>query len=57
LQQLMTFFRVAGQQSGRGGDGRQQVSMPLNPVFKKDFAARGQNRTGKIEEEANFAPF
>jgi methyl-accepting chemotaxis protein len=57
LQQLMTFFRVAGEQSGRGSDGRKQVSMALNPVFKKDFTSRGQNRTGKVEEEANFAPF
>jgi len=60
LQQLMTFFRVAGEQSTRrGGDGQQRVVMPVNPVFKSGFAKPGHARqtNGKSEEEANFAPF
>jgi methyl-accepting chemotaxis protein len=60
LQQLMTFFRVAGEQPAkRGGDGRQHMVMPLNPMFKSDFAQRGHSQPakGKAEEEANFAPF
>jgi methyl-accepting chemotaxis protein len=60
LQQLMTFFRVAGEQpANRGSDGKQRVSMPLNPVFRSDFAQRRQSQpaNGKATEEANFAPF
>jgi methyl-accepting chemotaxis protein len=60
LQQLMTFFRVAGEQpSNRGGDGKQRVVMPLNPSFRSDFAQRSQSKpaNGKAAEEANFAPF
>jgi methyl-accepting chemotaxis protein len=60
LQQLMTFFRVAGEQpANRGGDGRQRVVMPLNPAFRSDFAQRSQSKpaNGKTAEEANFAPF
>ena len=58
LQQLMTFFRVAGEQhSNRGGDGKQRVVMPLNPAFRSDFAPRSKRVSGKVEEEANFAPF
>jgi hypothetical protein len=56
----MTFFRVAGEQPAkRGGDGKQRVVMPLNPMFKSDFAQRshGQHDNGKTAEEANFAPF
>src|SRR6202451_206233 len=58
LQQLMTFFRVAGEQPAkRGGDGKQRVVMPLNPMFKSDFARRSHNQqdNGKTAEEANFA--
>jgi len=59
LQQLMTFFRVAGEQhANRSGDGKQRVVMPLNPAFRSDFAPRGKRPvSGKVEEEANFAPF
>jgi methyl-accepting chemotaxis protein len=60
LQQLMTFFRVAGEQpANRGGDGKQRVVMPLNPSFRSDFAQRSQSKpaNGKVAEEANFAPF
>jgi methyl-accepting chemotaxis protein len=60
LQQLMTFFRVAGEQpANRGGDGKQRVVMPLNPSFRSDFAQRSQSKpaNGKAAEEANFAPF
>jgi methyl-accepting chemotaxis protein len=60
LQQLMTFFRVAGEQSGnRGGDGQQRVAMPLKPAFRNDPAPRShtQRGVGKVAEEANFSPF
>ena len=60
LQQLMTFFRIAGEQpANRGGDGKQRVVMPLNPSFRSDFAQRSQSKpaNGKAAEEANFAPF
>jgi methyl-accepting chemotaxis protein len=60
LQQLMTYFRVAGEQPvNRSGDGQRRVTVPLNPAFKSGFAqpsrthAVGKNAT----EEANFAPF
>jgi methyl-accepting chemotaxis protein len=59
LQQLMTFFRITGEATGNGKRaGKQQVSMSLNPAFKQNAhrqAQRGSN--GKVEEEANFAPF
>jgi methyl-accepting chemotaxis protein len=65
LQQLMTFFRVAGEQPAhRNSDlnndyGKQQkrVIMPLNPAFRSDFAQRSQAATGKTTEEPNFSPF
>jgi methyl-accepting chemotaxis protein len=62
LQQLMTFFRVAGEQPANrgGGNGKQQhMSVPLNPAFRNDFAQSGRTRQshGKSTEEANFAPF
>jgi methyl-accepting chemotaxis protein len=60
LQQLMTFFRVTGEQTAqRGGDGKQQVSMPLKPAFKSDFSRHGQKQpvNARVEEEANFSPF
>jgi hypothetical protein len=60
LQQLMTFFRVAGEQPAQRSSGdKQRVVMPLNPAFRSDFAQRGRNQSasGKAAEEANFAPF
>ncbi|MGA9507861.1 MAG: methyl-accepting chemotaxis protein [Candidatus Sulfotelmatobacter sp.] len=60
LQQLMTFFRVAGEQNAhRNGDGKQRVSMPLKPAFRGEFARTGhkQPTSNKVEEEANFSPF
>ena len=60
LQQLMTFFRVAGEQNAhRNVDGKQKVSMPLKPAFRNDFARPSHKHTAgsKIEEEANFSPF
>jgi hypothetical protein len=60
LQQLMTYFRVAGEQPvNRPGDGRRRVTMPLNPAFKSGFAQPSRTRSvGKnATEEANFAPF
>ncbi len=60
LQQLMTFFRVAGEQpTHRGGDGKQRVSYPLSPAFKSGFARPGHTQpvNNKAAEEANFAPF
>jgi methyl-accepting chemotaxis protein len=59
LQQLMTFFRVAGEQTASRSGDKQRVVMPLNPAFRSDFAQRGRNQSasGKAAEEANFAPF
>jgi methyl-accepting chemotaxis protein len=59
LQQLMTFFQVAGEQLVRKGDGKQRVSMHLKPSFRNNFSQRGYNQpvNGKVEEEANFSPF
>jgi len=66
LQQLMTFFRVAGEKLAgeqfgqRGGDGKQQrVVMPLNPAFRNQPAQPSSARpgNGKLTEEANFSPF
>jgi methyl-accepting chemotaxis protein len=60
LQQLMTFFRVAGElHARRAGNGEQRVTMPLNPAFRNGFAqpGRAQPVNSKAAEEANFAPF
>jgi len=63
LQQLMTFFRVAGEQpvhrnSDPRNDAKQQrVVMPLNPAFMSEFAQRSQTPSGKAAEEPNFSPF
>jgi methyl-accepting chemotaxis protein len=59
LQQLMTFFRVAGEQTASRSGDKQRVVMPLNLAFRSDFAQRGRNQSasGKAAEEANFAPF
>ncbi len=60
LQQLMTFFRVAGEQPAQRSSGdKQRVVMPLNPAFRSDFAQRNRNQSasGKAAEETNFAPF
>ena len=58
LQQLMTFFRVAGEQYARGNNGEKRVLMPLTPAFKTNFASRSSKPAGgKREEEANFSPF
>ncbi len=59
LQQLMTFFRVAGEQPARRSDGKQRVTMPLNPAFKSNFTQQRRNQpvNSKVEEEANFSPF
>jgi methyl-accepting chemotaxis protein len=59
LQQLMTFFRVAGEQTASRSGDKQRVVMALNPAFRSDFAQRSrtQSASGKAAEEANFAPF
>ncbi len=60
LQQLMTFFRVAGEQKSRGdGDGSQRVTMPLNPAFKSAAQRHSYRQAVKTNpaEEANFSPF
>jgi methyl-accepting chemotaxis protein len=60
LQQLMTFFRVAGEQPARRNpDGAQRVVMPIHPAFRSDLTQRshGQPPHGKAAEETNFAPF
>jgi methyl-accepting chemotaxis protein len=60
LQQLMTFFRVAGEQpANRNSDGKQHVTMPIKPAFRSEPPQRGQVQpsSGKAQEEKNFAPF
>jgi len=59
LQQLMTFFRVAGERPAhRGGDGQQRVMMPIKPAFRSGPAQPGPSRpSSKTAEEPNFAPF
>jgi len=60
LQQLMTFFRVAGEQhANRSADGQQRVVMPLNPAFRNNFAQRSHTQPAhsKVAEEADFSPF
>jgi methyl-accepting chemotaxis protein len=57
LQQLMTFFRVAGEQFSQRGNGEKRMTMPINPAFK-NLAPRGHKASsGTVEEEANFSPF
>ena len=55
----MTFFRVAGEQAHRNVDGKQNVSMPLKPGFRNDFAWPTHKNTAgsKIEEKPSFSPF
>ncbi len=60
LQQLMTFFRVAGERSThRDDNGQQCVTMPIHPAFRSVAAQRSQSQpsNGKAAEETNFAPF
>ena len=60
LQQLMTFFRVAGERSThRDGNGQQRVMMPIHPAFRTVAAQRSQSQpsNSKTAEETNFAPF
>jgi methyl-accepting chemotaxis protein len=59
LQQLMTFFRVAGERPAKRGDGKQHMTMPLAPAFRTESAQRGHVRpaSSKSAEEPNFAPF
>jgi methyl-accepting chemotaxis protein len=60
LQQLMTFFRVAGElKTHRSGDGKQRVSMDLKPAFRSDFARHSKQQpvNANVAEEANFSPF
>jgi methyl-accepting chemotaxis protein len=60
LQQLMTYFRVSGEQPGqRGGNGKQQAPAPPKPLVSSGFAQLGrfQPGSGKVVEEANFSAF
>lgn len=59
LQQLMTFFRVSGEQFTHVDKNEKRVTMNLNPAFKKVMAQRSgmQAAKTKLEEEANFSPF
>jgi len=58
LQQLMTFFRVAGEQPGNG-NGKPHPSLPRKAAFRNEFAqlTHSQPVNGKAAEEANFSPF
>lgn len=65
LQQLMTFFRVAGEQSAnRNGDGKPRTSVSQRSGFRRELvqvthtqAVDVQKVNEKAAEEANFAPF
>jgi len=64
LQQLMTFFRVAGEQAtksnGNGnGNGKQPAASPRRRALSNEYAqlTHAQPVTGKVAEEANFSPF
>jgi len=65
LQQLMTFFRVAGEQPANGGgNGKQRTGAPQRRGLSNEYAqlthsqaARVQPVHGKMAEEANFSSF
>jgi methyl-accepting chemotaxis protein len=60
LQQLMTFFRVAGEQPNhRGGNGKQRAASPQRRALSEEYAqlTHAQPVHGKLSEEANFSPF
>jgi methyl-accepting chemotaxis protein len=60
LQQLMTFFRVIGEDHRNGsGNGKQHAVIPQKPTLRSGFAqpAHIQPVAGKVAEEANFSPF
>jgi len=60
LQQLMTFFRVAGEQRpNRNGNGQQAAPSPQKRTFRDEYAqlTNVQPAHGRLAEEANFSPF
>jgi methyl-accepting chemotaxis protein len=60
LQQLMTFFRVAGEQrANRNGNGQQPAPAPQKRTFRDEYAqlTHAQPAHGRLAEEANFSPF
>jgi methyl-accepting chemotaxis protein len=60
LQQLMTFFRVAGEQrANRSGNGQQAAPYPQKRTFRDEYAqlTNAQPAHGRLAEEANFSPF
>ncbi|MFY9844790.1 MAG: methyl-accepting chemotaxis protein [Terriglobales bacterium] len=60
LQQLMTFFRVAGEQPGhRGDNGKQRAASTPRRTLSNDYAQLTQVQPvhGKLAEEANFSSF
>jgi methyl-accepting chemotaxis protein len=60
LQQLMTFFRVAGEQPTKSnGNGKQQAVSPRRRALSNEYAqlTHPQPVHGKVAEEANFSPF
>jgi methyl-accepting chemotaxis protein len=57
LQQLMTFFRVMGEQFSQRGNGDKRMTMPINPAFRNPLPRSHKATPGKVEEEANFSPF
>ncbi len=60
LQQLMTFFRVAGEQrANRSGNGKQPAPSPQKRTFRDEYAqlTNVQPAHGRLAEEANFSPF
>ncbi len=60
LQQLMTFFRVAGEQPANGsGNGKQRAGAPQKRGLGTEYAqlTHVQPVHAKLAEEANFSPF
>jgi len=60
LQQMMTFFRVVGEQpANRGGNGKQRAATPQKRTLSNEYAqlTHATPVHGKLAEEANFSPF
>jgi methyl-accepting chemotaxis protein len=60
LQQLMTFFRVAGEHgTNRSGNGKEPAPSLQKRALRNEYAqlTHVQPAHGKLAEEANFSPF
>ena len=58
LQQLMTFFRVAGERFGpRGGEEPTAPDLPEAHIRSDPRSPATPTNNDKVTEEANFSPF